>query len=85
MNARPNDEVINYHAPTNVTARTVSVGLESDVPPAEAFAILEEGAGSHFDPRIVAAAKTVEPEFRAIAERFRETASAEPGRPEGES
>ena len=38
----------------------------------EAFALLREGAGSHFDPRIVAAAEAIGAEFRAIAGRFRE-------------
>ena len=37
-------DVVNYHAPTTATARTVNVSLESDVPPAEAIAILKAAA-----------------------------------------
>jgi len=37
-------DVVNYHAPTTATARTVKVSLESDVPPAEAIAILKAAA-----------------------------------------
>jgi CRP-like cAMP-binding protein len=37
-------DVVNYHAPTTATARTVNVSLESDVPPAEAISILKAAA-----------------------------------------
>ena len=38
------EQIVNYHAPTRVTARTVGVGLEYDLPPGEAVAVLKAAA-----------------------------------------
>jgi small-conductance mechanosensitive channel len=38
------ETIINYHAPTSTTARTMQVGLEYDLPPAEAVAVLKAAA-----------------------------------------
>lgn len=37
-------QIVNYHAPTRVTARTATVGLEYDLPPGEAIAVLKAAA-----------------------------------------
>jgi small-conductance mechanosensitive channel/CRP-like cAMP-binding protein len=37
-------DITNFHAPTVSTARTIKIGLESDVPPADAIAILKASA-----------------------------------------
>ncbi len=37
-------EIVNFHAPTTATARKVKVGLESDVPPESALAVLKRAA-----------------------------------------
>jgi small-conductance mechanosensitive channel/CRP-like cAMP-binding protein len=34
-------EIVNYHAPTTATARSIEVGLDYDVPPCDAIAVLE--------------------------------------------
>jgi CRP-like cAMP-binding protein len=35
-------EIVNYHAPTTATARSIQVGLDYDVPPCDALAVLAQ-------------------------------------------
>jgi small-conductance mechanosensitive channel/CRP-like cAMP-binding protein len=37
-------EIVNYHAPTTATARSITVGLDYDVPPCDALAVLKTAA-----------------------------------------
>jgi putative two-component system response regulator len=52
-----------------ISRRVYKEGMPAD----KAAGIIAEGAGTHFDPVIVEAFKTTEPEFRAIAGRFLDT------------